>query len=109
MSQTELMRLTRTELLVLQRQFAGELPKLAAGSHELRIAHANLQNIRKASLVDPGRTSAGGGGAKRSCLLFQLASSASSANGAASRRANYRKLLACKAANAKASPQGGMS
>jgi hypothetical protein len=48
MSQTELIRLTRTELMVLQRQFAGELPRLPGGSHELRIAHANLQNIRRA-------------------------------------------------------------
>ena len=52
-SQTELMRLTRTELMVLLRKIAGKLAGLPAGSAELRIAHANLQNIRRA-LARPG-------------------------------------------------------
>jgi hypothetical protein len=48
LSQTELNRLSRTELMVLLRRIAGELLGLPAGSAELQIAHANLQNIRKA-------------------------------------------------------------
>ena len=47
-SQTELMRLSRTELMVLQRQIAGDLASLPANSTELRNAHVNLQNIRRA-------------------------------------------------------------
>jgi hypothetical protein len=47
-SQTELMRLTRTEQMVLLKRIAAELPSLPAGSTELRAAHANLPNIRKA-------------------------------------------------------------
>jgi len=48
LSQSELLRLSRTELSVLLRKIAGELPGLAEGSIELRNAHANLQNIRRA-------------------------------------------------------------
>jgi hypothetical protein len=48
LSQSELLRLTRAELSVLLQQIVCELPTLPAGSAELRNAHANLQNIRKA-------------------------------------------------------------
>ena len=47
-SQSELLRLTRTELMVLLRKIACELPNLKDGSVELRNAHANLANIRRA-------------------------------------------------------------
>jgi hypothetical protein len=46
--QSELLRLTRTELMVLLRKIACELPNLPEGSIELRNAHANLLNIRRA-------------------------------------------------------------
>jgi len=42
------MRATRTELSALLRRIAGELPNLPEGSIELRAAHPNLQNIRRA-------------------------------------------------------------
>lgn len=45
-SQTELSRLSRTELMTLMRRIICELPVLREGSVELRNAHANLQNIR---------------------------------------------------------------
>ena len=48
LSQTELSRLSRAELSILLRRIAGELPNLAEGSRELRNAHVNLQNIRRA-------------------------------------------------------------
>lgn len=48
LTQGELMRATRTELSALLRRIAGELPNLPEGSRELRAAHANLQNIRRA-------------------------------------------------------------
>jgi hypothetical protein len=47
LSQTELNRLTRTELMVLLRKIAGELPALPANSMDLRNAHTNLLNIRR--------------------------------------------------------------
>ena len=47
-SQSELLRLTPTELSVLLREIACDLPNLAEGSIELRNAHANLLNIRRA-------------------------------------------------------------
>jgi hypothetical protein len=47
-SQAELARLSRNELSVLLRQIAGELPRLAEGSPQLRSAHFNLTNIRSA-------------------------------------------------------------
>lgn len=53
LTQTELMRLTRRELLVLQHRIASELSMLPIGSAELRNAHANLANIRRA-LTMPG-------------------------------------------------------
>lgn len=48
LTQGELMRATRTELSALLRRIASELPNLLEGSPELRTAHANLQNIRRA-------------------------------------------------------------
>ena len=45
-SQAELSRLSRFELQDLLRSIAAELPLLPEGSHELRIAHYNLFNIR---------------------------------------------------------------
>jgi len=48
LSQGELSRCTRPELAALLRQIAAELPRLAEGSSELRNAHINLQNIRRA-------------------------------------------------------------
>lgn len=47
-SQAELSQMTRPELMMLLRRIAAELPNLSAGSGELRNAHANLQNIRRA-------------------------------------------------------------
>jgi hypothetical protein len=47
-SQSELLRLSRAELSVLANKIVCELPGLRLGSAELRNAHANLQNIRKA-------------------------------------------------------------
>ena len=42
-SQAELLRLSRA---VLMHRIVCELPDLPEGSHALRIAHANLHNIR---------------------------------------------------------------
>lgn len=47
-SQSELLRATRLELYAMLRRIAAELPALPEGSHELRIAHLNLHNIRRA-------------------------------------------------------------
>jgi hypothetical protein len=47
-SQSELLRATKFELQVLLRGITASLPYLAEGSHELRIAHFNLHNIRLA-------------------------------------------------------------
>jgi hypothetical protein len=47
-SQYELQRLSRTELMVILQKIAAALPDMAEGSIELRDAHANLQNIRRA-------------------------------------------------------------
>lgn len=47
-SNSELQRLSRNELLVIQRMIASELPRLAENSAELRAAHLNLRNIRNA-------------------------------------------------------------
>ena len=47
-SQSELARLGKAELSVLLCQIASELPGLREDSHELRIAHFNLANIRRA-------------------------------------------------------------
>jgi hypothetical protein len=52
LSQMELNRLTRNELLALQRTIAVALTGFREGSIELRAAHANLANIR-ARLVAP--------------------------------------------------------
>jgi len=57
LSQGELSHCTRTELIALLRQIAAELPHLAEGSSELRNAHVNLQNIRRAlARPQPGFT-----------------------------------------------------
>ena len=53
LTQGELMRATRTELSVLLRRFASELPYLPEGSIEPRAAHTNLQNVHRA-LARPG-------------------------------------------------------
>jgi hypothetical protein len=47
-SQSELLRATKLELQVLLREITAILPRLAEGSHELRIAQYNLHNIRLA-------------------------------------------------------------
>jgi hypothetical protein len=47
-SQSELLSLTRAELLALLRKIVCELPYLPEESVELRNAHANLLNIRRA-------------------------------------------------------------
>jgi hypothetical protein len=48
LTQSELNRCTRQELLTLLRRIAGELPNLKEGSPELQNAHINLRNIRMA-------------------------------------------------------------
>ena len=47
-SQSELLRATRLELHAMLHRIATDLPFLPEGSHELRIAHYNLHNIRVA-------------------------------------------------------------
>jgi hypothetical protein len=46
LTQSELMRATRTELIALLRRISSEMPNLADGSTELVYAHMNLRNIR---------------------------------------------------------------
>jgi hypothetical protein len=48
LSNFELQRLSRNELMVIMRKIASELTALPAGSVEVRNAHYNLHNIRKA-------------------------------------------------------------
>jgi hypothetical protein len=48
LSLAELSRLSKTELAGLLRRIAYELPALPENSQELRNAHLNLENIRKA-------------------------------------------------------------
>ena len=48
LTQTDLSRMTRTELSVLLQRISAALPDLAEGSPELRVAHFNLTNIRRA-------------------------------------------------------------
>jgi hypothetical protein len=48
LSQSELLRLGKAELRILLHRIACELPQLADGLVELRNAHANLTNIRRA-------------------------------------------------------------
>lgn len=55
LSQTELRRLSRAELMALLRRISAELAYLPEGSTELRSAHANLANIRRA-LTRPAPT-----------------------------------------------------
>jgi hypothetical protein len=47
LSQTELNRLMRTELMVQLHRIAGELASLLENSVKLRNAHANMLNIRR--------------------------------------------------------------
>ena len=54
LTQTELSRMTRIELMALLRRISAELPDLAEGSADLREAHVNLQNIRRALVRPPG-------------------------------------------------------
>ena len=42
LTQTELSRMTRTELMALLRRISAALPHLREGSPELRAAHSNL-------------------------------------------------------------------
>jgi hypothetical protein len=53
-SQSEMLRLTRTELTVLLRKIACELPNLAEGSVKLRNAHARAAGL-PAALTASGR------------------------------------------------------
>ena len=48
LTQTELSRMTRTELMTLLQRISAQLTDLAEGSPELRAAHFNLTNIRRA-------------------------------------------------------------
>lgn len=57
MTQTELSRLTRGELLALLHRIAQMLPDFADGSAGLDAAHSNLQNIRRALSQMPKPTS----------------------------------------------------
>ncbi|MGH6866008.1 MAG: hypothetical protein ACREDO_07550 [Methyloceanibacter sp.] len=56
LTQTELSRMTRLELMALLRHISTALPDLREGSAELRDAHANLMNIRRALTRPPGPT-----------------------------------------------------
>ena len=47
-SQSELLRASKVELHALLRRIAAELPALPEDSHDLRIAHLNLHNLRVA-------------------------------------------------------------
>jgi len=47
---------TKTELMALLRRISTALPDLRDGSTELRDAHANLQNIRRALARTPSPT-----------------------------------------------------
>jgi hypothetical protein len=48
LSLAELTRCTRSELSILLHRIARELPNLPEGSLQLRNAHTNLMNIRRA-------------------------------------------------------------
>jgi hypothetical protein len=50
----ELSMMTRPELNAMLCQIAAQVPHLPANSAQLRIAHANLQAIRRAMLPRPG-------------------------------------------------------
>ncbi len=50
----ELSTMTRPELDAMLRRIAAELPALPAGSADLRIAHVNLQALRRALAPRPG-------------------------------------------------------
>ena len=50
----ELSMMTRPELDAMLRRIAQELTNLPEGSADLRAAHVNLQNIRRALAPRPG-------------------------------------------------------
>ena len=54
LTQTALSRMSRPELMAVLRRICAELPDLAEGSSELREAHFNLTNIRRALARPPG-------------------------------------------------------
>ena len=54
LTQTELARMTRIELMSLLRRISAALPDLAEGSAELRESHVNLVNIRRVLVRPPG-------------------------------------------------------
>lgn len=54
LTQTELSRMTRTELMVLLQRISAQLTDLAENSPELREAQFNLTNIRRALARPPG-------------------------------------------------------
>ena len=45
-SQSELLRASRLELQDMLRRIGSEILRMPEGSHELRIAHYNMYNIR---------------------------------------------------------------
>lgn len=53
LSQSELKNCTKGELSALLNSIAQELPTLPSNSTELRTAHTNLQNIRRALSPKP--------------------------------------------------------
>jgi hypothetical protein len=70
LTEGELMRATRTELSALLRRIAGEPPNLPEGSRELRAAHANLQNIRRALARPRLRSGADPSAFREECLYI---------------------------------------
>lgn len=54
LTQGEIARMTRPELNTMLHRIASRLPDLQEGSPELRAAHINLQNIRRALAPKPG-------------------------------------------------------
>jgi len=51
----EITKMTKPELHTLLRSIAATLPALAYGSEELRVAHANLEVLRRALAPRPPR------------------------------------------------------
>lgn len=54
LTQGEIARMTRPELMTTLKRIAERLPDLKEGSPELKAAHINLQNIRRALAPKPG-------------------------------------------------------
>ncbi len=54
LTQGEIARMTRPELMTMLKRIAEQFPDLKEGSPELRSAHTNLQNIRRALAPKPG-------------------------------------------------------